>query len=901
MTVRNLDALFEPQSVVLVGASARVGSVGNLLLRNLTQGGFKGTISAVNPKGKAINGIDVYKDIDDLPEPAELAVICTPPPLIPDLIKRLGKRGTRAAVVITAGFGELGEEGKKLQQQVLDAARPHLLRIVGPNCLGLMAPFSGLNASFSHIAPLEGDIAFVSQSGAVVTGIVDWATSRGIGFSHVVSVGGMADVDFGDLLDYFAADPQTRGVILYVESVTDARKFMSAGRAASRLKPVIVVKAGRSSAGAKAAASHTGALAGSDVVYTAAFRRAGMLRATGLDELFEAVETLSARPGRAPVGAGRVGIVTNGGGIGVLAADFLQEEGGQLAELAPETIAALGKELPVTWSNSNPVDIIGDAPGARYRHAVDVVLADKSVDALIVFNCPTAVADNVEAAQAVVDAAEKTDKPVLTCWLGDQAAREARAVLHAAGLPTYDTAAQAVHAFMYLVRHQRNQRLLTETPPLREQRPGAEHISRPIIERALSEGREWLSEPEAKAVIGAYGIGISTTREVRDAEEAVQAAEAIGFPVALKILSPDITHKTDVGGVVLGLSGADAVRQAANNMRVQVANLRPDAQINGFVVQPMISRTDAIELILGLATDKVFGPVVLFGQGGTAVEVLDDKAVALPPLNRALCEDLVSRTRISRLLAGYRDKAPADQEAILDAIMAIGDIAADFPEIVELDINPLLASSSGAIALDARIRVSAARGIVPGHNFAIRPYPRNLEGQVLDRNGNSFPVRPIRPNDVEMLKAFVAQTDRDDLRFRFLSPLKKLPDQLVARLTQIDYAREMAFVLFDGDDRQGRSIIGVGRLAMDPDMERAEYAVLVRSDYHGTGLGHALMNKIIDYVSEQGVAELFGIVMRENQAMLAMCEKLGFKRKSVPGEPGLVEVVLSLAPKDRAK
>ena len=894
MTVRNLDALFQPKSVVLVGVSARAGSVGNLLLKNLTHSGFEGSITAVNPKGGVIDGISVFKDVDELPEAAELAVICTPPHTIPDLISRLGKRGTRAAVIITAGFGELGPEGKELQRLVLEAARPHLLRIVGPNCLGLMAPFAGLNASFSHISPPKGDIAFVSQSGAVVTGIVDWAASRGIGFSHIVSVGGMADVDFGDLLDYFAADPRTRGVILYVESITDARKFMSAGRAVSRLKPVIVVKAGRSSAGARAAASHTGALAGSDVVYTAAFRRAGMLRAMGLDELFEAVETLSAAPGRNLVGPGRVGIVTNCGGVGVLAADFLQEAGGLLATLSPETIDTLGDGLPLTWSKANPVDIIGDAPGARYQHAVETVLDDASVDALIVFNCPTAVADNVEAAQAVIAAAAKSKKPVLTCWLGDQAARPARAVLHDAGLPTYDTPAQAVHAFTYLVRHQRNQRLLTETPPLREQKTGASDLARPIIEKALAEGRQWLTEPEAKTVIRAYGIGVSMTREVPTAEEAVIAATEMGFPVALKILSPDITHKTDVGGVVLGLSYAEAVRDAANTMQVHVSNARPDAKIQGFVVQPMISRTDAIELILGLATDRVFGPVVLFGQGGTAVEVINDKAVALLPLNRALCEDLVSRTRVSRLLKGYRNKAPADADAISDAIMAVGDIAADFPEIVELDINPLLASSDGVVALDARIKVASAQGTAPGRNFSIRPYPRELEGRLEDKYGKSFPIRPIRPNDVGALEDFIEHTDRDDLRFRFLSPLKRLPNQLVARLTQIDYAREMAFVVFDGEDKKERSITGVGRLAADPDHERAEYAVLVRSDRHGAGLGLALMNRVIDYARDQGIAELFGVVMRENRAMLKMCERLGFVRKTVSGEPGLVEVVLSL-------
>ncbi|MEQ9143389.1 MAG: bifunctional acetate--CoA ligase family protein/GNAT family N-acetyltransferase [Parvibaculaceae bacterium] len=894
MTVRNLDAFFSPRSIALIGASARPASVGNLLLRNLLSAGFAGPVMAVNPRGGEIEGQPVYESVAALPDSADLAVICTPAKTVPGLIEELGAKGTRAAVVITAGFAELGDDGRRLQQEMLEAARPHLMRIVGPNCLGLMAPLSGINASFSHIMAPKGDIAFVSQSGAVVTGVVDWAASRGIGFSHIVSVGGMADVDFGDLLDYFASDTKTRGVVLYVESVTDAAKFMSAGRAVSRLKPVVVVKAGRSAAGAKAAASHTGALAGSDAVYTTAFRRAGMLRASGLDELFDAIETLAARPGRRLEGPGRLGIVTNGGGIGVLASDFLQEEGGELAPLTEETIARLGETLPVTWSKGNPVDIIGDAPGARYEAAVRAVLADPTVDALLAINCPTAVADNVEAAHAVVTAASESSKPVLTCWLGDQTARPARAVLHDAGYPTYDTAAQAVHAYMYLVRHRRNQRLLSETPPLRDGPARAAETARPIIEKALEQGREWLSEPDAKAVLQAYGVPVAQTRQVVDADEAVCVASEIGFPVVLKIHSPDITHKTDVGGVALGLSDEEAVREAALKMQERVAEERPEAALDGFVVEPMVSQTNPVELILGLATDSVFGPVVLFGQGGTAVEVIDDKALALPPLNRALADDLVSRTRVSRLLAGYRDKAPADQDAIADAIMAIGDIAADFPQIVELDINPLLASPDGIIALDARVRVRPAPDARPGSNFAIRPYPRDLEGTIEDRDGRSYPVRPIRPNDAEELERFIDATNRDDLRFRFLSPLKKLPKQLVARLTQIDYDREMAFVVFAREGADEEKILGVGRLSTDPDRERAEYAVLVRSDAHGTGLGYALMRRLIEYARSQGVAELFGMVLRENTGMLDMCEELGFTRKIVPGEPGLVEVVLPL-------
>ncbi len=896
MTIRNLDRMFAPRSIALVGASMREGSVGRVLLKNLAAGGFAGPIWAVNrharEMGGKMDGIDAVASVADLAEAPDLAVIATPPQGIPDLIGELGARGTRAAVVITAGFGELGAEGRALQAQMLEAARPALMRIVGPNCLGVMVPGVGLNASFAHVAPLKGDIAFVSQSGAVITAMLDWATTRGIGFSHIVSLGGMADVDFGDTLDYLAQDPQTRSILLYVESVTQARKFMSAGRQAARLKPVMVIKAGRHAAGAKAALSHTGALAGSDAVYEAAFQRAGMLRVESLDDLFEAVETLSTRPERKPLAGERLAILTNGGGLGVLATDFLIDRGGRMAELAPETVTALDAVLPRTWSRGNPVDIIGDAPAERYAAAIGIVLKDPNTDALLVMNCPTAVVDNVAAARAVVDAAEKSAKPVFTSWLGDAGARAGRQVFLARRLPTYDTPNQAIAAYMHQVRYRQNQRLLMEIPPAGPAWPGRDvRRARAIVDKVLAENREWLNEPEAKSLLAAYGIPVADTAVVRDADEAARIAAEIGFPVALKIFSPDITHKTDVGGVALNLESADAVSEAVGKMRAAVKEAAPEARIEGFTVQRMLSRPSAFELILGVVDDATFGPVILFGQGGTAVEVIRDKAMALPPLNRVLAEDLIRRTRIARLLEGYRGRPPADFDAISGTLMALGDLVADLPEVMELDINPLWADHRGVIAVDARVRVRPARS-QGTERLAVRPYPSDLEGALEDRRCKSYPMRPIKPEDAPLIDDLLDHTDPEDLRMRFLSPLRRLPRQLAARLTQIDYDREMAFVVFTDETRA--SVAAVGRLSDDPDRERSEYAILVRTDHQGIGLGYALMRHLIAYARARGVGEVFGHILRENRHMLDLCETLGFVREPIEGEPGVVEMRLPL-------
>jgi acetyltransferase len=892
MSVRNLDRMFAPRSVALVGASAREGSVGRLLLRNLVGAGFEGTISAVNPHAAAFGAVAAYRDIASLPDAPDLAVIATPPKTVPGLITDLVARGSKAAVVITAGFNELGAEGRILQERILDAARPGLMRIAGPNGLGVMVPGVGLNASLSHLTPLKGDIAFVSQSGAIVTAMLDWATARGIGFSHIVSLGGMCDVDFGDMLDYLTSDPGTRSILLYVESITEARKFVSAARQAARLKPVLVIKSGRHIEVAEASSSYTGALAGSDAVYEAAFRRAGILRVNGVKDLFAAVETLSTHPERRLLAGNRLAILTNGGGVGALAMDSVIAEGGRIAALTPETIDRLSEVLPRIWSHANPVDIIGDAQPARYAASMEILLADPGANALLVLNSPMAAVDNVAVAHAVADVAAKSAKPVYTSWLGDQGAQAGRQVFLERKVPTYETPDQAVHAFVLQVHYQRNQRLLMELPEAGPAWPDRDlEGARGIIAKVLADGRAWLNEWEAKNLLSAYGIPVVETHVAKNAEEAASIAAEIGFPVALKILSPDISHKTDVGGVALDLESADAVRVAAGKMLETVA-MATHACIEGFTVQRMVSRPTAFELILGLVDDAIFGPVLLFGQGGTAVEIIRDKAMALPPLNRVLADDLIRRTRISKLLKGYSGRRSADFEAIVGTLMALGDLAADLPEICELDINPLLADQNGVIALDARVRVRQATSAGTAR-FAVRPYPADLEGELIIRDGRTFPMRPIRPEDAPLTDDLLAHTDPEDSRMRFLSPLRRLPRQLAARLTQIDYDREMAFVVFTDADRKELSV--VGRLSETPGRERSEFAILVRSDRQGQGLGYAMMKHLIAYSQARGVGEIYGHVLRENTSMLAMCAELGFVRTMLEGEPTVLEVILKLS------
>jgi acetyltransferase len=893
MTVRNLDRLFKPESVALIGASDRPRSPGAVIAHNLRSAGFAGPIMLVNPQHAEIEGERCYPDVASLPATPDLAVVATPPETAPGLIAALGERGTRAAIVISAGFREGGaERGAALQQAMLDAARPHLLRIVGPNCLGIMVPGHGLNATFAHLAAKPGKLAFVTQSGAIMTGILDWASARGIGFSHLVSIGAMADVDFGDLLDYLAQDAGTSAILLYMEAVSHARKFMSAARAASRRKAVIVLKAGRHAEGARAVASHTGALAGADGVYGAAFRRAGMLRVRSLRELFDAAQILAVS---APLKGDRLAIVSNGGGFGVLATDALIDEGGRLAELAPATLERLNAALPATWSHGNPVDIIGDAPGERYAHALTILFDDPDVDALLVLNCPTGIASSAEAAEAVVAAAQMPHPPLIASWVGDSApVEEARRLLETRRVPAYDTPGQAVQAFMHLVRHRDSRRALIETPPsVPEEFVPDAAAARAVIDDALARGRSWLTEPEAKALLAAYRIPVAQTRTVADAEAAVVAAAAIGFPVAVKILSPDLTHKSDVGGVALELADAVQVRAAVAAMRARIAEAAPEARVEGFAVQPMIRRPNAHELIVGAVEDPQFGLVILFGQGGTAVEVVADRALALPPLNMRLAHDLMGQTRVSRLLHGYRGRPPADLDAIAVTLIKVAQLVSDFAEIAELDINPLLADPGGVIALDARVRVAAAAA-PPERRLAIRPYPKELEDEIGLTGGRSLLLRPIRPEDEPMLIAAFHQLSPEAVRLRFFAPIKELTHETAAGLTQIDYDREIALVLADHDRPGAAELYAVARLSTDPDQEKAEFALTVRDDFTGRGLGPLLMRRLIDYAHQRGIGEIFGHVLRENGAMLAICRSLGFEEHADPDDPAIKLVRLRL-------
>jgi len=895
MTIRNLDYLFKPSSVALIGASTRQGSIGAVLAHNLFSAGFDGPIMPVNPKYRAVHGVSTYADIDHLPTTPDLAIIATPPDTVPGIIEQLGERGTRAAVIISAGFAETGEDhGRALQQAALDAARPHTLRIVGPNCLGIILPGSGLNASFSHLAPESGRLAFVTQSGAIVTSIVDWAASHGIGFSHLVSLGDMADVDFGDMLDYLANDHHASAILLYIESVSNARKFMSAARAAARTKPVIVVKAGRHAEGAKAAASHTGALAGADEVYDAAFRRAGMLRVFSLTELFDATATLSMswRPR-----GDRLAILTNGGGIGVLATDAVIDEGARLAELEPDTIKELDAVLPATWSHGNPVDIIGDAPGSRYADALRVLCGKPDADAVLVLNCPTAVASSVEAARAVVDVVDKKEcRNVLTSWVGDSTAEQARQLFNERRIPTYDTPEQAVRAFMYMVDYRRNQENLMETPPsIPEDFSPDVDKARAVIEKALKEKRkrEWLMEHEAKEILAAYGIPTSTTKLAATPHEAAAAAAEFGGPVALKISSPDITHKTDVGGVMLDLLGPAAVRDAAEQMQQRIQEAVPDARLTGFTVQPMVHRPGAYELIIGVVEDTQFGPIILFGHGGTAVEVVKDEAVGLPPLNMHLAREIMSRTRIYHQLVGYSRAEAVDLDAVALTLIRASQLAVDFPAIDELDINPLLADSFGVVALDARIRLKRDARSGTGR-LAIRPYPKELEEDIPLADGRSLWLRPIRPEDEPALQAAFSKLTPREVQLRFFVPMKTLSHMAASRFSQIDYDREMALILTEHGIAGKSEIYGVVRLIADPDNNRAEYAIIVRHDMTGQGLGIYLMRRIIDYARSRGIGEIYGDVLRENDTMLKVCRMFGFTQSNIPDEPNQVRVTLKL-------
>ena len=887
MSVRNLGSIFHPRSVALIGASTREHSIGNVVAENLLHGGFSGTVRLVNPVHSQAAGMRTYPDVASLPESPDLAVICTPPETVPSLIAELGARGTKGVIVVTAGFGDT-PDGKRLHQAMLDAARPHLLRIIGPNCLGVLSPQSGLNASFAQMNAISGGIALVAQSGAILTTILDWASARGVGFSHLVSLGDMADVDFGDMLDYLAGDPNTHSIVLYIEAITHARKFMSAARAAARIKPVIAIKAGRHTEAAKAALSHTGALSGADAVYDAALRRAGILRVMTLEEVFDALESLATLKG--DIGD-RLAILTNGGGIGVLATDALLDGEGKLAVLSAATIASLDGVLPKTWSHANPVDIIGDASPQRYADSLRILLDAPEIDCILALNCPTAVTSSPDTARAVVSAVENAKRPVLTAWLGTKTAQEARALFNAARLPAYDTPDQAVRGYMHLIRYQRAQEALREVPPsLPADFAPDTARARAIIAEAKQAGETWLSPMHLNALLGCYMISTPRMAAAPGAKDAADIAAEFGMPVALKIQSQSIVHKSDVGGVALGLEKPEDVRAAAASMWSRLRTSHPSAKLDGFLVQEMVVRPRAHELIVGMSVDPTFGPILLFGQGGTAVEVIDDKSLALPPLNLPLARAMMARTRVFRQLEGYRDRPAAKLDAIALTLVKLSQLVTDNDEIVELDINPLLADETGVIALDARVKLGTADA-EHGRRFAISPYPKELERVVDVPDLGACLLRPVRPEDAGAMVRLFERLSPEDIRLRFFTPWRELPSKQLARFTQIDYDREMAFALVSADRQD---FLGIVRLAADPDNIRAEFAVLVRSDLKGHGLGRMLMDHLIAFARKRGIQELFGEVLRENTIMLSLCRDLGFSMETEVGAPGTVRATLAL-------
>ncbi len=888
MTIRNLTKLMDPGSVVVIGASPAPHSVGHTIVTNILAGGFTGRVMLVNPRYREIDGQVCYGSVAALPAVADLAVIATPPATLPGLIADLAAHGTKAAVIVSAGVTP------SLQHDLLEAGRAQCFRVLGPNGIGLLRPPIGLNASFAHRNAPAGKLAFLSQSGALVTAVIDWAASRNIGFSHIVSVGDMADIDFGDLLDHLAADPACAAILMYIEAITQAPKFISAARRAARAKPVIALKAGRHAAGARAAFSHTGALAGSDAAYDAAFQRCGIVRVNDLEALFDAAALLSVGPA---LRGERLAILTNGGGAGVLAADRLMAQGGRLCDLSSATMSALSAELPPTWSHGNPVDIIGDADAKRYATALAVLLADDAADAVLVMNCPTALHANTQIAHAVTAtaAASKSTKPILTAWLGADAAIAARDHFRDQAIPTFETPASAIGGFMHLVRHRRAQTSLLRTPPRPDEgqpmdRAAVDHL----LAAALREGRRELPDHITKTMLAAYGIPVVDPLIARTPDDVRLIAQDLlrtHSAVVVKILSDQISHKSDVGGVKLDLSSASEAANCARDMHDRISKSRPDAQLDGFAVSPFVVKPRAHELIMGIVEDATFGPMLLFGAGGTSVEVARDTALALPPLDMLLARDLIAKTRIASLLAGYRDRPAVDIEAIAQALVRLSALAANHPEIRELDINPVLADADGILALDTRMRI-ADPTIQKRQPLAIRPYPSQWQFYEQLRDVGAIQIRPVRPEDEHLYAKFFDAVTPTDRRMRFFAASNAADHTFLARLTQIDYAREIAFVAIL---QETNDLLGVCRFVTDPNLVDAEFAVLVRSDLKGKGLGWRLMRLLLDYGRAEGIKTLTGSVLAQNDAMLRICRELGFSHRTVQGDPGVVYVTLPLS------
>jgi len=893
MTIYNLDKMFKPGSVAVIGASDKKGSIGHALVRNLQKGGYKGKVVPINAKHPVISGLNAYPSIGDIDQAVDLAVIATPMKTVPAIIGECVRAGVGGAIIISAGGKETGQKGREIEAEIKKEADKGGIRIIGPNCVGVISAEANLYATFANQMPLPGKMAFISQSGALIGAILDLSLKKQIGFSHFVSVGSMIDADFGDLIDYLGNDPDVSSIVLYIEGLTYPRKFMSAARAVSRVKPIIVLKSGRSAAGAKAAASHTGSMAGEGAIYDAAFKRAGIVRVDTIEALFDCAELVAKQP--VPKGSG-LAVITNAGGPGVMAADALASFGLEPVSLRPETIKELDEFLPSFWSRGNPIDILGDATPERYRRAVEVCVSAPEINGLVIVFVPQAVSDAADVAATLSKVLRGKSYPVFAVWMGGESVEKGRKIFSKAGIPTYETPERAIQSFMYMNSYAHNLELLQQTPPkLHHTLEYDKARAAAIVNKALSQKQQFLTEIESKEILSAYGIPVNRTGMATSAEEAIRLAQEIGYPVAMKIYSKDIIHKSDANGVQLHLSGDKNVRETFRKIMADAHAYDPEAELNGVTIQSMVDRTD-YELILGSKKDPLFGPVILFGMGGIMTEILKDQAIAFPPLNRLLARRLMESTRVYQLLKGYRNRPPADIGRLEEILIGLSQLVIDFPEIAELDINPLILRGDRPCAVDARVIIKPSEIASPLH-LVISPYPDQYEVTTHTRGGLDIFIRPIKPEDAPLLMKFFHGLSQESIYYRFFSPLKTLPKKMLARFTQLDYDRDMALVAMEQSQSEEK-ILGVARLMSKAGGIEPEFAVVVGDPWQGKGVGVALMENLIAIAKKRGMESIWGLVLAENTHMLALARKLGFDISRVPGE-AQYELRTDLKPENR--
>lgn len=888
MAAHFLDRLFAPRSIAVFGASEQIDAVGGRLFANLHEAGFSGQIYPINPKHEQLNQQPCYPSITAIAKPVDLAVIATPAQTIPEIIHECGQHGVRAVIIISTGFNARDEQGAALKKAILEAARQYPLRILGPNCLGLIRPVKRINATFSKNTAKPGQLALVSQSGALCTAILDWAVAHDVGFSTIVSLGDAADIDFGEILDYLAQDIHTNSILLYVEGVRDARSFMSGLRIAARMKPVIVIKAGRHVEGSRAAVTHTGAMVGSDDVFDAALQRAGVVRAMTIDQLFTAAELL-AQPHR--VSGKRLAIITNGGGLGVMATDCAIDLGITLASLSEDTLTELNNNLPSQWSQENPVDVLGDATAERYQLALKSCLLDQSVDGVLVMLSPQAMTDPLACAQAVIEADKINSKLLLACWMGSQQVEAANKLFSQHQLPHFSDPESAVEAFAYLASYYDNQQLLLQVPsPLTNHNKPDIEGARLIIESVLAENRNVLTIRESKALLHAFTIPVTQTIECDSANDALIAAESIGFPVAMKIHSLAISHKSDVGGVRLNISNAHAVRSTYHDLIDEVTNKNPDIKIEGMTIEPMYTPSHGRELMIGVIRDPVFGPAITFGAGGTQVEVLRDRAIALPPLNSFLAQKMISQTRIAKMLSSFRNMPAVNINSVVQQLLHVSEMICELPEIISLDINPLIADENGVMVLDARIVVEHPSPSLVGYDhMAIHPYPSHLVSQLQLSDGTNITIRPIRPEDASIEQSFVKELSAQSKYFRFMQSLHELTQQMLVRFTQIDYGRELALIAVLNDNDSDKELeLGVARYVINPDGDSCEFALVVADKWQSRGIGSHLMSELTKNARQCGIERMEGEILTDNNNMIKLAKKLGFSMHACAEDAGII-------------